>query len=126
MAADTWAETIGRTIPITAGALLTLTTGSLTISEGPREEAIEVTIDLPVEEPTDHREPTAAEDPAVEGSTVARPAGRREDSMGQPADNPVDNDSVRSETHRRSEDRIRLTPTDRKPYRHSLKSRPHK
>ena len=122
MAADTWAETIGRTIPITAGALLMLITGSLTISEGPRAEPI----DLPVEEPTDHREPTAAEDPAVEGSTVARPAGLREDSMGQPADNPLDNDSVRSETHRRSEDRINLTPTDRKPYRHSLKSRPHK
>jgi hypothetical protein len=46
--------------------------------------------------------------------------------MGLPADNPVDNDSAPSGTRRRSEDRINLTPTDRKPYRHSLKSRPHK
>ena len=57
-----------------------------------------------------------------------RPPAERvaEAPHGERQDQRDDDQALGSGTRRRSEDRINLTPTDRKPYRHSLKSRPHK
>ena len=121
MGVDTEAGTIGRIIRITAAASLTRTIVSRAVSGEARPAVIEATIVFPVGGLVHH--PAVS---AVEGSAADRPVGLREDSMGLPADNPVDNDSTPSGTRRLSEDRISLTRIDRQPRRPSLKLHPHR
>ena len=121
MGVDTEAGTIGRIIRITAGASLTRTIASRAVSGEARAAVIEATIVSPAGELVDH--PAVS---AVEVSAADRPVGLREDSIGLPTRNPVDNDSTPSGTHRLSEDRISLTRIDRQPRRPSLKLHPHR